>query len=203
MTAFKRLTIALLGADVSGKKSLAEALSQALAAVLAAIEPATSAATLQRHWQITTDAPLQCLLQRVVGAVSHLDGANLDFESTDFQTSLREQRRFDHTLLLGLDLAPTALAMHSQSADVRSHMDALLRRSLAQAGIPFQVIHGEGDERLRQALSALSALTPPSAEVKTPLSETSRPRKPWVWACDKCSDPVCEHRLLSDLLLNR
>lgn len=25
----------------------------------------------------------------------------------------------------------------------------------------------------------------------------------WVWACEKCSDPACEHRLLSDLLAKR
>jgi hypothetical protein len=72
-------------------------------------------------------------------------------------------------------------------------MDALLRQTLLQAQIPFQVIYGLGEERLAQALSALK---------RSPTVREAR-RKPWVWACDKCSDPACEHRLLSDLLASR
>ena len=26
---------------------------------------------------------------------------------------------------------------------------------------------------------------------------------PWVWSCEKCSDPQCEHRLLTALLAQR
>jgi nicotinamide riboside kinase len=106
---------------------------------------------------------------------------------------LAQQLRFDHSLLLGMDLAPSALALQIRSTDERSRMDTLLRRSLAQAKVPFQVIYGSGDERLKQALAAVSAQP----------TQTPSPRKPWVWACDKCSDPACEHKLLSDLLLNR
>jgi len=79
----------------------------------------------------------------------------------------------------------------------------LLRRSLTQAGVPFQVIYGNGNERLAQALTALTAWQSPEAKLETAAAQTPSPRQPWVWACDKCSDPVCEHRLLSDLLLNR
>jgi hypothetical protein len=27
--------------------------------------------------------------------------------------------------------------------------------------------------------------------------------QPWVWMCEKCSDPQCEHRLLTALLAQR
>ena len=186
MTAFKLLTVALMGAAGTGKKSLAQALSDALAQAFA---------STPLRWQIIADTPLQRLLQR--------DSTKLDTESTEFQAALAHQRCFDHSLLLGLDLPPSARALHPQSAGGRSHMDTQLRHSLTQANVPFHVIYGTGDERLRQALTALSALNPPEAKSETASTKTSSPRKPWVWACDKCSDPVCEHRLLSDLLLNR
>ncbi|MDO9279212.1 MAG: hypothetical protein Q7U05_11715 [Polaromonas sp.] len=171
MTVRKVVNIALLGAAGTGKKSLAQALASTLSTSL--------------RWQITTDTPLQRLLAR--------GGANVDSPSTELQEALAKQRRFDHSLLLGLDLAPSARALPIQSAEERGRMDTLLRRSLTQADVPFQVIYGMGDERLKQALAAVSAQP----------TQTSSPRKPWVWACDKCSDPVCEHRLLRDLLLNR
>jgi nicotinamide riboside kinase len=175
MTAFKVITVALLGASGTGKKSLAAALTQAL--------PSTRSTSL--CWQITANTALQGLLER--------GGADVDNPSAELQEALMQQLRFDHSLLLGLDLAPSALALQIQSTDERSRMDTLLRRSLAQAKVPFQVIYGSGDERLKQALAAVSAQP----------TQTPSPRKPWVWACDKCSDPACEHKLLSDLLLNR
>jgi nicotinamide riboside kinase len=179
VTALKVITIALLGAAGTGKKSLAQALTNALAQDLA------STLSTPLRWQITTDTSLQLLLAR--------GGANVDSPSPELQEALAQQSRFDHRLLLGLDLAPSALALQIQSAEERSRMDTLLRRSLTQADLPFHVIYGAGDERLQQALAAVSAQP----------TQTASPRKPWVWACDKCSDPACEHKLLSDLLLNR
>lgn len=182
MTQLKVVTVALLGASGTGKKSLAQAMNDALTQALAST---LSTPPTPLHWKITTDTALQSLLAR--------GDADVDNPSAEFQDALAQQRRFDHRLLLGLDLTPSAGALHIKSAEERSRMDTLLRRSLTQAGMPFQVIYGTGDERLKQALAALSA----------PPSQTPSPRKPWVWACDKCSDPACEHKLLSDLLLNR
>jgi nicotinamide riboside kinase len=189
MTQLKVVTVALLGASGTGKKSLAQAMNDALTQALA------STLSTPLHWKITTDTALQGLLAR--------GDADVDNPSPEFHAALAQQRRFDHRLLLGLDLAPSAGALQIQSAEERSHIDTLLRRSLTQAGMPFQVIYGTGDERLKQALTALGALKSPAAKTESPPQETSSPRKPWVWACDKCSDPACEHKLLSDLLLNR
>ncbi len=185
MMACKVVTVALLGAPSTGKKSLAAALTQAFSSTL--LTPL--------HWQITTDTALQRLLER--------DGADLDAASPELQEALAQQRRFDHRLLLGLDFELSAQSIKPQSAAERRRMDMQLRHSLTQADVPFQVIYGLGDERLQQALSALGALKSLAVKPKNPPLETPSPRKPWVWACDKCSDPVCEHKLLSDLLLKR
>ncbi|MBA4329840.1 MAG: hypothetical protein C0428_16565 [Polaromonas sp.] len=73
--------------------------------------------------------------------------------------------------------------------------DRALRDTLAQAGISYQVVYGQGEQRLRSALAALQS-TGQTAE-----GDASRAH--WVWACDNCSDPQCERRLLSDLLAAR
>jgi len=106
---------------------------------------------------------------------------------------LTQQRGFDHHLLLALDIPAPLAAGTAHSAAQRQQVDALLRSTLVQARLPFQVIYGLGEHRLAQALAALGK----------PAAESGASRKPWVWVCDKCSDPVCEHRMLSDLLASR
>lgn len=103
-------------------------------------------------------------------------------------------------LLLGLDLSPPT--------QIQWHADQALRQSLVTAAKPFQVIYGQGQQRLLNALQALktasadAVLADPGTPSATPPGQGEK-RKPWVWACEKCSDPVCEHRLLSDLLAKR
>lgn len=97
------------------------------------------------------------------------------------------------TLLMGLDLpAPPA------SGEAQQASDHALRQALAQAGINYQVIYGQGEQRLRSALSALQAGLPGAGK-----AAEGHARARWVWACDTCSDPQCERRLLSDLLAAR
>lgn len=95
------------------------------------------------------------------------------------------------TLLMGLDLpAPHALC------DARQTTDRALRAELGAASIPYQVVYGHGAQRLKSALRALDEWLP-GADVQ---AEGTGKHTPWVWACDNCSDPQCERRLLSDLL---
>jgi hypothetical protein len=94
------------------------------------------------------------------------------------------------TLLMGLDLpVPAAFAAVQQAAD------HALRDLLARSGVSYQVVYGQGEQRLLSALSALQGAGSAAGE------QDSRTR--WVWACDTCSDPQCERRLLSDLLAAR
>lgn len=105
----------------------------------------------------------------------------------------------DAVLLLGLDLSP------AQPAQLQA--EQLLRKTLTDSSTPFQVIYGQGQSRLLNALQALKAAKPSVDHTaqQGAADSTDRPagRKPWVWTCEKCSDPVCEHRLLSDLLAKR
>jgi hypothetical protein len=103
---------------------------------------------------------------------------------------------FHQVLLMGLDLpAPAGLAATQEAVDQQ------LRGALANAQVPYTVVYGKGPQRLAHALGALQGLLAdgkPSAP-----TVDDRERSPWVWACDSCSDPGCERRLLSDLLARR
>jgi hypothetical protein len=97
---------------------------------------------------------------------------------------------YDLVLLCGLEsIEPTQQAA-----------DQSIRSALAAAGMAYCVLYGSGQQRLAQALGAVARLQP-----GLPLQEPqpAGKSKPWVWVCEKCSDPVCEHRLLSDLLAQR
>lgn len=98
-------------------------------------------------------------------------------------------------LLMGLDLP----AQQGSSLE-REAADRALRNALAQSGVNYQVVYGQGAERLHNALRALQAWLPASGVAAQ--GQRNRADR-WVWACDNCSDPQCERRLLSDLLAAR
>jgi len=79
--------------------------------------------------------------------------------------------------------------------EVRDAVDAQIREALARARIPYRMVYGSGDERLRNALVAIDSASPED-------ERANGSARRWTWSCDKCSDPECEHRLFS-LLLDR
>ena len=113
--------------------------------------------------------------------------------------ALGRQRSYDATLVTGLDLPWVADGLHRDAAQPREPVDALVRELLQRAGVAFQVVYGTGAQRLASALQALASTrvlpTPSAAQEDAP----TRDGQPWVWVCDKCSDPACEHRLFRRL----
>jgi len=88
-------------------------------------------------------------------------------------------------------------------------LHARLRGALHAAQIPYQVLYGDMQARVRQASSALMALagvrrtTAAAAEKQAPASAADRPLRMRSWACEKCSDPECEHQLFQRLIAAR
>ena len=109
--------------------------------------------------------------------------------------SVADRQARAHLLLMGLDLPAQEGIDPSQAA-----ADLNLRQTLSQARLPFSVIYGLGSARLSNALDALKLVAPIAF---LPEAGASDKQRPWVWVCDTCSDPVCEHRLLSSLLAER
>jgi nicotinamide riboside kinase len=113
------------------------------------------------------------------------------FEDTElYRFALERQRRYDATLVMGLDLPWVQDGLQRQGPEAREPVDSLVRGALERAGIAYRVVYGRGDERLASALLALGH-SKPDGDVR---------ERPWMWSCDKCSDPACEHRLFTGLL---
>jgi nicotinamide riboside kinase len=121
------------------------------------------------------------------------------FEDSDlYRFALARQQAYDATLVMGLDLPWVPDGLHRDAAQPRESVDAQVRSLLQRAGVPYQVVYGGGPQRLQGALLALaSARVVPAA--MTQREADGDPGRAWVWVCEKCSDPACEHRLFSKL----
>ncbi len=226
------MKIALLGAESTGKTLLAHALAAHLCNSgqrSVAIDEylrqwcEQHARTPQPHEQVHIAQEQQT---RIEAAAAEHDYVIADttplmtaiysefiFSDTSLhEAALAYQRSFDLTLITGLDMPWQADGIQRDGEHVRAPVDALLRQLLQSAGIAFEVIYGQGDERRQNALHALQ---PPiqlstlqhSTDATNSIApcEYSMPAtgqkslKKWQWNCEKCSDPDCEHRLFSDL----
>ncbi|MBX3623546.1 MAG: ATP-binding protein [Rhizobacter sp.] len=96
------------------------------------------------------------------------------------------QRRYRHTLLTAVDLPWEADGHMRDGAHVREPVTALVRASLARAEVPYAVVSGEGPQRLRSALAAIGHALPDDS-----------PQRPWQWICERCGDADCERHLLA------
>lgn len=119
-----------------------------------------------------------------------------------YNMALAHQRRFDATLLMGLDLPWVAHGSQRDGSHLQKPFDTALRNALSRGGIYFQVVYGAGESRLQNALRCLTAESSDSAESVTS-DPINRPHKLRNWMCERCSDPVCEHRMFSDLMKSK
>ena len=153
-----------------------------------------------------SDAAVQLLADALAEAASD-SGWSVQIETPAHTPTLQtELPRFNLVLLAGLE------SSGNPSADATDEpVQQALRTMLADAGVPYQVLYGTPPERLARTLHALETLLVVNAPASRPVGAGSaslvawpKPRpKPWVWSCDKCSDPQCEYRLLTDLLASR
>ena len=216
------ITIALLGGESSGKTTLAQALLQSLEEEHHI--PTRLVPEQLRLWCETAGRAPHAQEQaaradeqtRLIEAARQTPGTRTVIADTTalvvaayseiyfndrslYPIALEQQRRCDITLLMGLDLPWVADGLFRDSPHIREATDAVLRRELQAAGIPFQTLYGPPQRRVQQALRTMGSalglcLTPPDPT-------WSQDRRPWN--CDHCSDPACEHTLFTQLLRQR
>ena len=193
--------IALLGAESTGKTSLALALHDALAQegrTLACVgeylrefcdaHGRTPRCDEQRHIADTQT-------QRIAAAASNHDIVIADttaltiavyseqvFGDTSLYASAEaEHARCDLTLLNALDLPWQADGLQRDGPHMREPVDALLRAALLRADVAYSVVSGLGPVRLENALACVQrAMNPPN------------PHARWQWVCERCGDGACE-----------
>ncbi len=111
-----------------------------------------------------------------------------------YAVAIEAHRTCDLTLLTALDIPWQADGHQRDGPHVREPVDALIRSALHQAKLPYAVVAGTGDKRLAAALQAVRhALDAPSKE------DEARANPPWQWVCDRCGDTDCERSFLPKL----
>lgn len=103
-------------------------------------------------------------------------------------------RRSDLTLLTALDLPWQPDGLQRDGPQVREPVDAKVRAALARAGTPYAVVFGSGQARLAAALAGVRRARSPALHEDTgDAADGAR----WHWHCERCGDPNCErHGLL-------
>ena len=203
--------IALLGAESTGKTTLAEALVRALRGDGRSAALVTE--TLREFCDEQQRTPRQdeqagiadMQTRRIADAARTADLVVADttalmiavysdkvFGDTGlYASAVDAHRACDLTLLTALDLPWQADGLQRDGPQVREPVDAMLRAALARAGIDYSVVAGHGPARLAAALQAVKhALALPPAEDES----AANPR--WQWVCERCGDVDCERHLL-------
>lgn len=98
-----------------------------------------------------------------------------------YAEALRDHARCDLTLLTALDLPWQADGLQRDGPHVREPVDLRVRHALQGAGLACSVVFGRGPERLANALAALE-------RARQAPSDSTR----WRWVCERCGDAGCE-----------
>jgi nicotinamide riboside kinase len=202
------LRIAIVGAESTGKTSLALALAPALQAthgLRVASVPEVLRGWCDRNGR-TPMAHEQAAILRAQHTLIEEAAANHDIvvcDTTALMTAVYSryvfndaslearaielQSRMALTLLMALDLPWVADGLQRDGPQVRAPVDALLRGLLHEANLSFEVIKGQGPARLANALAAVAQLLqspqPASASARRGLFDRAAAGR---WSCTCC-----------------
>ena len=200
--------IALVGAESTGKTTLAHALRAALA--IDARRVAVVAEYLREFCDAHGRTPLPHEQQHIADEQTRrIDAAARTHDiviadTTALMIAVYSEQVFGDsglypaaeaaharcglTLLTALDLAWQPDGLQRDGPQVREPVDARVRAALARAGCAYSVVFGSGAARLDGALACVQrALAPPLAD-HTPAR--------WHWHCERCGEPDCERHAL-------
>lgn len=221
MAPLKPLTIALLGAESTGKTTLSLALGEQLrarghrVAVVAEVlrewcaregrtprphEQMAIAQAQERRVDEAAAAGHDIVIADTTALVVAIYSGLLFRDRGLYPYALECQRRYHVTLLAGLDVPWVADGLQRDGAHSRGPMDTMLREGLNEAGVSWRVVYGQGEQRARHALEAVAAVAPwawsaPDEADAADLARWSRLQA----TCEKCGDAQCEHRLFTGL----
>ncbi len=106
-----------------------------------------------------------------------------------YASALTAQQACTMTLLTALDLPWLPDGLQRDGEHVREPVDALLRAALRHGGIGYAVVSGQGTDRLAAARAAIA----PALGRRERRASDAAPR--WRHVCDRCGDPDCERLL--------
>ncbi len=202
------LVVALLGAESTGKTTLAQALAAALAVDGRSVvlvpeylrefcdargrtprQDEQSHIACEQTRRIALAASMHDLVVADTTALMIAVYSDTVFGDTSLYASAEAAHRAgcDLTLLTALDLPWQADGLQRDGPHVREPVDALVRAALARTNVAYSVVFGRCDARTQAAHASVQrALASRSA----PDDEASNPR--WHWHCERCGDANCE-----------
>jgi nicotinamide riboside kinase len=206
----RAFVIGLLGAESTGKTTLAAELGAALAAPgqRVAVVPEYLREFCQRAGRTPRQDEQAGIAaqqsQRIAAAAESHDIVVADttalmiavysdhvFGDTRlYDSALADHARSSLTLLTALDLPWQADGLQRDGPHVRGPVDALVRAALVRAAIDCAVVFGQGPQRLANALAAVERARHPPADDGA---------KRWQWVCERCGDAGCERHWLASL----
>lgn len=215
--------IAVLGAESTGKTELARGLAERLAlrGIPVTLVPEylrewcaregrtpradeQAAIAQEQTWRIAAAAARGVAVADTTAVMTAVYSELLFNDDSLYAAALDAQRGHAITLLTALDLPWVADGLQRDGPQVQEPVDRLVRNALQRAGVPYAVVHGRGGQRLASAWNAITrSADADRAESVTAQGDTGTGSGAWRWSCDKCSDPVCEHRLFSALIAER
>jgi nicotinamide riboside kinase len=210
------MKVALLGAECTGKTSLAQALVAALQTRSTRAHCTTEVlrqwcdkhgrtpaiheqlAIAQAQARLVIDAPpCDVLLADTTPLMTAIYSDVLFGDESLYPFALAHHAIYDLTLVMGLDLAWVADGIQRDGALVQAQVDARLRQVLQANGLRFSVVYGQNTQRCGCALWAIEQT---KASVAQGPDSPSEGRARWSWVCEKCSDAQCEHQLFTALI---
>ena len=212
---------AIVGAESTGKSTLAEALASRLAQATgwrctwvpeylrewceregrtpAAHEQDAIAAEQARQIELAA-ARHDIVIADTTPVMTAIYHRQVFGDASMVAAAIQWQRRCTLTLLTALDLPWLADGHIRDGEHVREPVDAMVRAALVGAGLPFVVIAGSGESRVEAALDAVAPFLrrsdSPSPGLFTRLAERDAAQPEWRWACESCDVPDCEHAAL-------
>ena len=219
------LRIAIVGAESTGKTALAQALAGRLGELTG--RRCTWVGEWLRDWCVREGRTPRPDEQAAIAAQQHrlIDAAAADHEvvicdTTALMTAVysdmlfddrslvayavAQQRRCDLTLLTALDIAWVADGLQRDGPQVRGPVDDRVRALLIGHQIPWSLVSGQGDARLEVAVDAVAPLLLRQAGAVggnglfSRLAARDAAQPAWVWACENCDSPECEHLLMAE-----
>jgi nicotinamide riboside kinase len=113
------------------------------------------------------------------------------------EMALAYQQRCALTLLTSLDLPWVADGHQRDGPHVQQPVDRALRRALIGAGLSWSVVGGAGPARVEAALNAITPLLQdlrsPRRGLFTRLQHRQDSMPEQAWFCQDCDVPECEH----------
>lgn len=222
MSAAPPFTVALLGAESTGKSQLLRLLAETLQrdhGIACAAVPEHLRAWCEARGRVPHQDEQADIAQaqgEAISAARSRAGVQLVLADTTavmvaayseqyfnddslWPRALAQHAACGLTLLMGLDLPWVDDGLCRDSPQARKTTDTLLRRRLDGAGVRYQAVYGQGARRAEQALRAIGTALGRDLVAPDPYWTEGRGRLD----CEKCGDPACEHRLFSDLIAQR